>query len=183
MRVLLALAALLLAGQSFAQSNAATTLWWQHDGKNTDGSTSALTGFRVYYGQNGALTNTLNVSGASARTATLSVPSVGLWEFQLAAVGTNGAASTPTAKWQKLVVSNPPTTPAVAIVTVAGPVFNLAITTNSLVVLEAGAVAAGVPCDATQQVAFAGKSYMRVDAARVTAFPGQQILAAWATCQ
>lgn len=158
-------------------------LCWAHDGNATDGAPISLSGFKAYYGLNGSQTSSQNVSGGTTRNALLTGLAPGLYTLSVAAMaGTvESARSCTVTKLVAGVAANPPTVPQP--VTVAGPVFNLGITTNSMVLLEAGVVASGLPCDPSQQIAFQGKSYMLVPASSVTPFPGQQILAAWATCQ
>lgn len=184
MRYLVAALAL-LASPCFAQSNAKTDLYWLHDGKNTDGTNATLSGFRVQYGLNGVLTNALTVPGAAARTTQIEVPSVGVWDFQVLAVNTAGATSSPTGTYRKLVVANPPAVPTIAPVTVAGPVFAVQTTDNSLVLPEIGSVIAGRACDPTQMVAQGGVALMRIPVASVTLLPGMGSagLAVFGNCQ
>jgi len=159
-------------------------LCWAHDGKATDGSTISLTGFRAYFGLNGSLTNSSSVSGGATRAALLTGLAPGLYTFAVAALaGTSEGDKSCTVT--KLVAGSAPPNPPTGSqpVTVAGPVFVFGVTNDSLVRLEAGSVVAGRACDTTQQIAYGGSSYMRVNAALVTPFPGQQILAGFAVCQ
>lgn len=158
-------------------------LCWAHDGKATDGAAIALTGFKAYFGLNGALTNSQSFAGGTTRNGLLTGLAPGLYTLSVSALA-GTVESDKSCTVTKLVAGaspNPPT--GVQPVTLAGPVFIFGITNDSLVRLEAGSVVAGRPCDPTQQIAYAGASYMRVNAALVAPFPGQQVLAGFATCR
>jgi Putative Ig domain len=68
---------------------------WSAPTQNTDGSTlSDLAGFRVYYGTSAtAMTQSLNVPGASIRTATLSSLAPGTYLVSVTAYSTGGTES------------------------------------------------------------------------------------------
>lgn len=70
-------------------------------------------------------------------------------------------------------------------VTIAGPVFSLQITKNSMVIPQIATVVAGKPCDPSQQFTFGGQTYMRTDTANVVALGNVDLsqTAVWTKCQ
>ena len=160
-------------------------LCWEHDGKATDGSTISLTGFKAYYGLNGAQTSFQSVSGGTARSSLLTGLTPGLYTFSVSALAGSmeGAKSCTTTK---LVAGLPPNPPAVPQpLSIAGPVFAVQTTDNSLVVPQIGTVVAGRACDPTQMIALNGVAYMRIPLASVTLLPGMASagLAVFGACQ
>lgn len=72
----------------------AATLNWTHDGKNTDGSTVTLTGFRVLYGPAATdLTQTVQVTNPALRTYVIDKLAVGTWFFAVRAVSAGGESA------------------------------------------------------------------------------------------
>lgn len=184
-RILLAVVLLLVSLSTSAQTGSAL-LTWTPPMQNTDGSPlTNLAGWKVYRGSSPtAFQASVTLQGGSLTSYRWENLPAGTHYFVVTAVNTASVESAFSNVANKLIpgaTPNPPTVPQP--VTVAGPVFIFGITTDSLVRLEAGSVVAGRPCDPTQQIAYAGASYMRVNAASVTPFPGQQILAGFAVCQ
>jgi hypothetical protein len=175
----LALLLLLVTSPSWAQGSA--TLSCTPPTQNTDGSpiTGALS-YKFYRG------TTLGTYPAFLTSTTCGTVFTGLaagTHYFVATANVAGVESAFSGVAAKLVgtgTPNPPTIPQP--VSIAGPVFTLLITRDSVVLPEVGTVVAGRPCDPAQQLAFAGNTYMRIDVALVTPFAGQSIEAAWATC-
>jgi hypothetical protein len=138
------------------QCGATAELTWTQPMTNTNGTPlTDLAGFRVYWGPPDAVNALGDESGASN-------------------IGLKLAAAT----------VNQPTAPTAPVpVTVGGPVYTLLITANTSFRAQVGTVAAGVPCNATQQWATSDGSLMLVDRARVTPLAGVQIEAAWTACR
>ena len=171
----LALVALPVFGQGSASLSCAPPT------QNTDGS--PITGTISYKFYRGT---TLGVYPALQTSATCATTFTGLTagtHYFVATANVGGVESAFSGVASKLVSTGTPNPPVIPQpVSIAGPVFTLLITRDSVVLPEVGSVVAGRPCDPTQQLAFAGNTYMRIDVAQVTPFPGQQIEAAWAVC-
>lgn len=185
MRLLLTLMLCALAGGAWAQPGS-VTLTCTPPVQNTDGSPlTNLASYRYLWGTTqGTYPSSKLVPSSAGCGTVITGLAPATWYFVVTAVNTNGVESALSNVASKLVSGAPPNPPTVPQpVTIAGPVFNLGITDNSMVLLEAGSVVAGRSCDPTQQIAFNGQSYMRVNVASVAPFPGQQILTAWAKCQ
>lgn len=155
--------------------------------QNTDGSALApaqIMGIRWSYGtvQGTYQTKLIAPDCASATLSNLPAGKVFIVASTLNLAGGESAFSSVLSKLIPAVSPpNPPTVPQP--VTLAGPVFTLLITRDSVVLPQVGTVLAGKPCDPQQQLAFGGKAYMLVKVANVAPLPGQQIEAAWAVCQ
>lgn len=178
-------AVVLLASFTAQAQTGSATLFWAHDGKNVDGTNASLVGFKVYYGLNGTFTNSKTVAGGATRTYAVTNLAPGNWSFELTAIDSEGDESSRSNVAVKLVGTAVPTPPGMlAPKTVAGPVYTLQITRDAVVLPQAGTVTAGKPCDPSQQLAYAGKTYMLlINVADATALPGIALEAAWATCQ
>lgn len=109
--------------------------------------------------------------------------SAGTHFFVVTAIDKLGAESAFSNAASKLVAGAPPNPPVVPQpVSVAGPVFAVQTTDDALIILEVGSVVAGKPCDPTQAIAQAGKTYMLIPKANVTGLPGQQLTAVFGSC-
>jgi hypothetical protein len=175
----LALLLLLAASPSWAQGSA--TLSCTPPTTFTNGA--PITGTLSYKFYRGTTLGTYPASQTSAVCATTFTGLAAGTHYFVATANVAGIESAFSGVAAKLVgtgTPNPPTIPQP--VSIAGPVYTLLITRDSVVLPEVGSVVAGRPCDPTQQLAFAGKTYMRVDVALVTPYPGQSVEAAWAIC-
>lgn len=182
---LLALYGALVTYPAMAQTGQAT-LSWTPPTKNSDGTTlTDLRGFKVYWGSAvGSYPNVVTLSNAGLNSYVVSNLTPGTKYFVVTAFNAANAESVASNVASKLIAGASPSPPSIPQpVSLAGPVFSIATTEDSLVVLQSGTVVAGRPCDPTQQFSFGGVSYMRIDAALVTPLQGQQILAAWGRCQ
>lgn len=178
--------ALLASGFALPAMGQSANLTWTPPTQNTDGTPlTNLAGYKVYRGPAPTqFTASVTLQGGGSAAYVWNDLPAGTHYFAVTAINTANVESAFSNTASKLIAGaspNPPTIPQP--VTVAGPVFIFGVTVDSLVRLEAGSVVAGRLCDPTQQVAYAGASYMRVPATSVTPFPGQQILAGFATCQ
>lgn len=186
---LLSLLVLLMLGESaLAQVPAGCVdLTWTPPTTNTDGTPlTNLASYVAYAGPAPGMLNTsTQINNPSATSLRWCSQPVGLRYFAVAARNTSNVESMISNLASKLIVgaapSNPPTVPQP--VTLGGLVFTLLITTDSMVLPDIGTVVAGRACDPTQQIAFNGTAYMRVNAALVTPYAGQRVEAAWARCQ
>lgn len=140
---------------------------------NTDGS--ALKVPLTYKFQMGIVAGTYPNSSAPQVSCGYTWPNLGAGQyfFVATAIDSTGAQSALSNQAAKLIAGAPPNPPTVPQpLSLAGPVFSLQITKNSMVVPQVGTAIAGKPCDPTQQFTFGGQAYMRIDVATVTALPG-----------
>jgi hypothetical protein len=136
------------------QCGATAELTWTQTMTNTNGSPlTDLAGFRVYWGPPDNVTNSFLIANPAARQYTLRNLCAGNYWTFVTAVNA------------------------------VGPVYTLLITANTSFRSQVGNVAAGVPCNATQQWATSEGALMLVDRARVTPLAGVQIEAAWTSCR
>jgi hypothetical protein len=80
-----------------ASNNGTATLTWVPPTLNTNGtSVTTLTGYHIFYGTTeGALTQSIAVSGASTTTYEITGLSSGTWYFAVAADAADGTESAP----------------------------------------------------------------------------------------
>ena len=78
-----------------ASSSGTATLTWVAPTKNTDGTpVTSLVGYHIYYGTTeGALTNSIVVSGATTTSYEITGLSSGTWYFAIAADAADGTES------------------------------------------------------------------------------------------
>jgi hypothetical protein len=147
--------------------------------KNSNGTNlTNLASYKFYEGTvQGSYSNVVTRPSSDGCNHVFQNLAAGTHYFVATAVSSTGAESVFSNVASKT-IQGTPTNP----VTVAGPVYTLGITRDSIVMLEVGSVVAGRPCDTNQIVFFSGKIYTRVDVSRVTPFPGQALEAAWAVC-
>jgi hypothetical protein len=162
---------------------------WTHPTANTDGSPlpiSGITSTRIEYGSCVA-----GAFGVTAGEVTVNAPAssavidrpAGTHCFRAATRNTAGNESAFSNVAQKIVSATTPNAPGITFRTIAGPVFAVQITRDSLVLPQQGTVAAGVTCDPSQVVSFRGQTLMLVPVASVTLLPELAAEAAWAVCQ
>lgn len=187
MRHVVWLIAFLFAFSASAQAPpGCADLSWQPPTQNTDGTPlTNLAGYKAYAGPAaGTYNQSVTYNNPGLTNARVCMQPPGMRYFVVTAFNTNNVESSFSNVASKMIVGLPPNPPTVPQpVTIAGPFYTLLITADSIVMLEIGTVVAGRPCDPTQQVAFNGTTYMRVNTALVTPFPGQSVEAAWARCQ
>jgi hypothetical protein len=169
------------------QCGATAELTWTQPMTNTNGTPlTDLAGFRVYWGPPDAVNNSAYLPNPLQRQYTIRNLCAGnYWTFVTAvnALGDESGASNIGLKLAAATVNQPTAPTAPSPVTVGGPVYTLLITANTSFRAQVGTVAAGVPCNATQQWATSDGSLMLVDRARVTPLAGVQIEAAWTACR
>jgi hypothetical protein len=176
------------AGQVRPAHAGTASMSWQQPTKNADGTAIApILQTRLEYGScTGATFGTKLGEWIATGSVTSSVsPNIaaGLYCIRAYTMTADGE-SAPTNPAQKMVTTpNPPTIPSP--VSVAGSVFSLQITKDSIVMPQVGTVVAGKPCDPTQQYSFAGTAYMRIDVANVVPLGSINLSssAAWGVCQ
>lgn len=179
----LAAAILGLAGNAHAQTGTAI-LSCTPPTKNVDGT--AIVGTISYKFYRGSVQGTYPTSQTSPNCATtFSTLPAGVSYFVSTAI-VGGVESVQSNVASKLIPGAPPNPPTIPQpISVAGPVFGLQITKNSMVVPQVGTVVAGKNCDPTQIFAFGGQTFMRIDVANVTALPGLDLSqsAVFGSCQ
>lgn len=71
-----------------------TTIEWEHDGKNTDGTPATLAGFRIFYGTSAAaLSQSVQAANPTLRAYQVTGLAAGTWYFAARAYSTTGAES------------------------------------------------------------------------------------------
>lgn len=172
---------LLLPFTATAQTGSAT-LSWQPSIQNTDGTPlKDLAATKVYWGTAPTtFANSAMINNASASSYVVDQLTAGTWYFAVTAINSVGAESGKSNVVSKTIQGN-----SGGPVTLGGPCFNPAFTTDHFLPLEVCSVVAGKACDPSQQLTFGGKTYMAVvnAQANVTPLPGMQVVLALAQCQ
>jgi hypothetical protein len=151
---------------TFAQTGT-VSLSWNPPTKNTDGSSlTNLASTKVYWGPApSTLSSSTIINNPSAASYVVTGLNPGTWFFAVSAVNAAGAESSLSNVVQKSIAGSGP-------VTIAGPVFSIQTTDNSMVNPQLGTIAAGKPCDQAQGAIFGGKTYLRVNVADASLFAG-----------
>jgi hypothetical protein len=174
--------------------NGTATVNWTAPTRNTDNSTlTNLSGFKVLYGTSAtALTQTKTVSGATARSTTISSLSPATWYFAVRAVNSQNGESDNSSLAQKAitgatsaksvtvtVAGTPP--PSTTLKTTGTRVYDV-VRVNDVRTLgrQIGTIARGKPCNPDYRIP--NTSYYRVNSADVTVTRAPRSTSLVATC-
>jgi hypothetical protein len=179
MRYLLALAALLLASNAFAQAPNSAVLTCTAPTKNTDGSSiSGAITYKFYEGANvSSFVNSSPPQTSCAYTWANLAPGTHFFAVTASVGGVESAMSNMPSKVVPAPTPSPPTN-----LTVTNPTaYEMRTTNGKLVAYAVGTTSLGSLCGTEERVV-AGVSYRRVEHADLVVWPQKLPLEAWARC-